>query len=69
MHDQVDGPTTAHAPLPVDKLRALDRQNAIKGMPFVWVVWIGLGLAESQDRGQRNISKAINGLRGLWEDH
>jgi hypothetical protein len=64
MHDQVDGPTPADTVLPVDKLAALNRQNAIGSMPFSRVVSIGLGLAKAQDRWEGNASKLIDLLWG-----
>lgn len=64
MHHQVDGPTTADTILPVDKLAALNGQNAIGSVPFSWVVGIGLGLAKAQDRCEGNVSKLMDGLWG-----
>ena len=69
MHDQIDGPATAHIAVPVHELGTRDGEESLGGVPFAPVVAMGFGPAEAKDRFQRDGSKLIGQFLELLERH
>jgi len=53
--------------IPVDELRAVDRQHAPGGVPSGAIVAVGLGVGRAQDSLQRNAPKAVDPVAALLE--
>ena len=56
MHDQINGPTTAGTPAPVDEFLSVDTDHSLTGVPFSSVLTIIGASKVLQQGGKFNIS-------------
>jgi len=69
MDDQIDGAAPTETAVPVEELGAGDRKDALRGVPFMLVVGIGLRAGDLEHRSQREGAQLVSLFADPGEVH